>query len=53
MPEYIRSGSVEEAVGLIAEHGSSLWIMGGGTIVMQVLESGACERLFPAYSSLS
>ena len=41
MPEYIRSGSVEEAVGLIAEHGSSLWIMGGGTIVMQVLESGA------------
>lgn len=36
--------SVEEAVGLVREHGSGLTVMGGGTLVMAAVNEG---RLFP------
>jgi hypothetical protein len=36
--------SVDEALGLLGEHGPELTVMGGGTIVMGLVNDG---RLFP------
>jgi CO/xanthine dehydrogenase FAD-binding subunit len=42
--DFFLPRSVDEAVGLLREHGTDLTVMGGGTIVMGLINEG---RLFP------